>query len=257
VERRREALFRFDPVNHRYLDLRGNEIPHITGMLKAAGWIDDTWFTEEGSIRGTAVHDLTADFDLGALDADAVVSRYRSWMLGYVEAMKVLKPEWWAVEEPIVHPVYRFGGRPDNIGLVLRRQTVLEKKTGAKKRVTVRGLTLDPVGIQLSLQAILAESRFALPAAQWDRRAIYLKENGKYSIELYDDPRELDEAWRLVKTFGGTTDEAKSDRLAASIDAAHAASRAVVGGRRRQRDRGKGDVFFQRAAAAPKARVRA
>lgn len=203
MERRTQAVFRFDPVQHLYFDLHGGVIPHITGMLKDGGWIDDTWFTEEGSIRGTAVHNLTADYDLEALDPEKVVSRYRSWMLGYVDAMQKLKPTWWAVEEPIVHPVYRYGGRPDNIGLLLGRQTVLEKKTGAKRRVTVGGLTLDPVGIQLALQAILAASRFPLPAEHWDRRAIYLKESGRYSIELYTDTREFDEAYRLIQRFAG------------------------------------------------------
>lgn len=203
MERRQHAVFRFDPRAHAYYDLEGRTLPHITGMLKAGGWVDDTWFTEESSIRGTAVHDLTAEYDLEALDHEQVVSRYRSWLLAYVECMKRLRPEWKMIEEPIVHPVYRFGGRPDAIGVIFNRWTVLEKKTAAKRRVTNRGLTLDPVGIQTALQTILAATIYPLPLTSWDRRAVYLKENGKFSLEPYTDERDFDEAWRLIRDFGG------------------------------------------------------
>jgi hypothetical protein len=80
------AVFRFDAVNHEYIDpSSGSVFPHITGMLQQTGWIDDTWYTEESSARGRAVHRLTADFDLGALHVDSCVSRYRPYLLGHVK----------------------------------------------------------------------------------------------------------------------------------------------------------------------------
>jgi hypothetical protein len=38
-------------------------------MLEKTGWVDDLWMTEDGQgARIGAVHKLTADYDLGALD---------------------------------------------------------------------------------------------------------------------------------------------------------------------------------------------
>lgn len=197
IERRREALFRFDPQQHEYYDLSGRYLPHITGMLKLGGWIDDEWFTEESSIRGTAVHDLTSEYDMGALDPDACISAYRSYLLAHVEAMQRLRPDWIAIEEATVHPAFRFGGRPDRIGRALNRMTVLEIKTGGKSRA---------VGIQLALQAILAPHWYPLPPDHWVRLGLFLRPCGSFSLDAYEDRRDFDEAYRLIKTYCGRTD---------------------------------------------------
>src|SRR3990167_3759438 len=109
--------FRFDPIGHRYYTLDdGLEIAHITGMLEAAGKIDSSWFTAESAQRGQAVHALTAEHDLGALDLDTCESPYRGYLLAYLAACRILQPEILAVEEAMVYAgPPRFGGRPDRV----------------------------------------------------------------------------------------------------------------------------------------------
>lgn len=126
--------FRFDSLNHEYIELQtGVVLPHITGMLEATGWIDDTWYEEEDRERGTAVHRLTADYDLGAIEDPAdVSSRYKGWLLAHVAAMAIMRPTILAVEQPLVHPTLKFGGRPDRIVIAYGARGVLELKSGQR-----------------------------------------------------------------------------------------------------------------------------
>lgn len=184
--------FRFDAVLHRYLSLEREPdvYPHITGMLEEAGLVDSTWFTEESKIRGTAVHKLTADFDLGALDVPTCTSRYRGWLLGHVAAMGILRPDVLQVEEPSVHPTYRFGGRPDRVWSLDGAVCVAEVKSGP----------LEPShAIQLALQAILISLKYRLPPTSIGRFGLYLKESGKFKVEQFTKASDFDEALRIIR----------------------------------------------------------
>lgn len=183
--------FRFDKETHTYTALdTGARMPHITGMLERAGWIDDTWWTEDARIRGTAVHELTAEYDLGALDLSTLVSAYRGWVLGHAKAMAIMRPVFQHIEEPMAHPVYRFGGTIDRVLLAYCLQTVVDIKSGAK--------TLAHQ-IQTALQAILVSACKELPAELWARYTEYLDEHGKFSIEPHADRRDFDEAYRIIR----------------------------------------------------------
>lgn len=183
--------FRFDAAKHEYLDLStGEEYPHITDMLESTGWTDHTWCTAESRIRGTAVHKLTADHDLGALDVPTCRSRYRGWLLAHVGAMNILQPEIVAVEEPLVHPTYRYGGRPDRVWRYDGAICIGEVKTGTYEKG-------HP--IQTALQAILISVKYRIPAPAIGRFGLYLKESGRFKVEPFDDRRDIDEALRIIK----------------------------------------------------------
>jgi len=183
--------FRFDVETHQYVDLvSGEELPHITGMLWQTNWIDDRWYTEESCDRGQAVHKLTADFDLGALDPDMCVSPFRNYLLAHVKAMTTLRPEILSVEEPIAHGHYRFAGRPDRVERIYGLLSVLEIKSGDPEKSHQ---------IQTALQAILTSSRTNLPAEMWGRFALYVKKNGKFKVEQHRDRKDFDEAYRIIR----------------------------------------------------------
>ena len=185
------ALFRFNADAHTYVDLlTGEELPHITKMLENAGLVDDTWFTEESCERGTEVHRLTKDYDLEALDPDGCVSIYRGYLLAHVKAVSVIQPRWEGIEEPLVHPQYRFGGRLDRLGVFYGAAGVLEIKTGLVTRAHQ---------IQTALQAILAAPRFGLPAEMLTRYVLYLKDKGKFKLERHEDRHDFDTARVIIR----------------------------------------------------------
>ncbi len=194
----KELAFRFDPGPHVYTDLGGRVIPGITGLIEKAGKSEGSnWYTEESRVRGTAVHDLTAAYDLGALDPSTLVSPYKGYVLAYVAAMHMLQPTILAVEEPdaceAVDGSFRFGGRPDRIMLVKRVRTILEIKTGGKE---------PGHPIQTALQALLDSTRSRLPAPRYQRLALYLQPNGRYDLQRHPNPTDHRKALDILKEHG-------------------------------------------------------
>jgi len=184
--------FRFDHDTHTYINHLGEERPHITGMLLRCGEIDDTWFTEESCVRGTAVHDLTLMYDQGALDVAECVSPYKGYLLAHVDATRALRPTWHHVEEAFMHPTLGFGGRPDRAGIVWKRRTVLDGKSGPAAKSHQ---------LQTALQAILmaAQQPGILPE-QYQRLALYWQKNGKYKIVEHVSLRDFDRAREIIRT---------------------------------------------------------
>jgi hypothetical protein len=187
------ALFRFDAELHEYFNLAtGDVFPHITGLLEADGLIDDRWYNEESCERGTAVHDLTAEYDLGVVDVANCDSPYRGYVLAHIEAMRIIRPEFTHVEVPVVHPVYKFGGRPDRGGKLYKLRSVLEVKTGAADKAHQ---------VQTALQAILMSAELNLPPEAIARFCIYLKPSGKARLVEHCRRADFDKARELIRKF--------------------------------------------------------
>jgi hypothetical protein len=186
----------FNANRHEYIDLTlGEIVPHITGMLEEAGWIDARWYTEESSERGRAVHQLTADYDLGAIaDPRSVTSKYKNWLLAHVTTMAILRPTWRHVEVPLFSARHHYGGRPDRAGLVYAAESVAEIKSGAFEKAH---------GIQLALQAILVSEEVGIPPEFISRYGFYFSHKGKFGVEEFVDRRDFDEAYRIIRTCCG------------------------------------------------------
>lgn len=164
----------FDAGRHEYLDTETGELlPSITALLKAAGQIDDRWYTEASRIRGSAVHRLTLAHDLGHDEiVEDAVGAYHGYLLAYQRALRLLRPRWTLMETPLAHPTLRYAGTPDRVGWVgpKRRRAVVELKTGRPQAVHA---------LQTALQAMLVEPGARRPI---DRYALYLQPDGWYRI---------------------------------------------------------------------------
>lgn len=186
-----EPVFRFDPVNHEYF-LNDVQVPSITQMLEDCCYIDDTYFTAECAERGTMVHRLTADYDLGAIEQPASVENiWKGYLLAHVAAMRGMgRPAWTSIEQALCHPALRYGGRPDRVGKVWGAVSVVDLKTGG---------TYDWHGIQTALQAILVASEVNLPPTVIVRYGLNLKINGKYKLLEHKDVRDFDKAYDVIR----------------------------------------------------------
>lgn len=187
------AEFRFDAAQHVYVNPRtGGTYPSITTLLKLGGLVDDRWYTDESRDRGSAVHQLTADYDYGALEPAGCVSPYRGWLLGYVAACVVLRPVWDWIEVPAVHPVLQFAGRPDRAGVVLGLKGVTEIKTGRAEQAHA---------VQTALQAILVADTMGVAAESLARYAVYVSDGGRFKVEQHTGAGDFRTARTLIRRF--------------------------------------------------------
>ncbi len=182
------VAFRFEADGHKYF-IENERRPSITQLLEVSGWSDPRWFTEESRRRGTAVHDITAQMDLAGLDAESV-DAYKGYAIAYQAMRDRLRPTWHAIEEAEMEPQWRFGGRPDRVGMVFGARTIVELKSGVKTKA-------HP--IQTALQAKLVSWRYGVPPTLWQRITVYLKPNGKYDVHVHTDNREHYEAEDILK----------------------------------------------------------
>lgn len=181
--------FRFDYDAHVYY-VNDKPVPNITSMLVTVGKVDPTYYTEDARERGRAVHALTADVDLRAVDPTRLVSKYRGYVLAHVAAMARLKPTFVAVEEPDVHPLYRFGGRPDRVAKVFGVLSVLDEKTGREEKWHA---------VQTALQAILKAWRYGLEPEAMQRFTLYLDDGGGFRNKLHPGKRDYYEAFDVIR----------------------------------------------------------
>lgn len=191
----RRLPFRFDAERHEYFALdTGELLPHITGMLLRSGEVDDRWFTEEARDRGGAVHNMTAEHDLGALELEGCVSEHKGHLLAWAAALQVLGAELIDVEVARVHRFYRFGGRPDRTAICRRKHGVIELKTGQRSKSH---------GIQTALQCMLWADELQVPAPSLARWVVYTREDGTYRIDpLHEQPgsrRDFDRALEIIR----------------------------------------------------------
>jgi hypothetical protein len=170
----------FDENGHIYR-YGGKEIPSVSRILVSEGFINTGWFTDEGRLRGSAVHLHIKHHCLKA-GCMAVPKAFD----GYMNAWKSFEEQcnWkpFFVELPLStknEPM--FAGTPDQIGFMNDIASVIDIKTGKISKAT---------GLQLAAYEILINANphsvpdFSKPLKRY---TIQLNKDGKYSITEFKD----------------------------------------------------------------------
>jgi hypothetical protein len=185
--------FAFAEKTHEYF-LEGVRIPSISHLLEMGGLVNSAWFSEKAAARGTEVHRLCADVDLGALDPADYQGEYQGYLQAHVKATKALNPVWEHIETAFVNPKFRYAGRPDRVGRVFGVMSVLDTKSGGPT---------DAHPIQTALQAVLVADEVHLPPVEIGRFVVYLSRTGSYRVQRHEDRRDFDRAYELLRRFAG------------------------------------------------------
>jgi len=116
---------------HRYWAENGRELDGCTSTLKSVGLIDASHYTEEARLRGTYVHemvhmDLDGDLDDTTIDPD--LGGYLDAARAYVRDVNLSVLH---VELPLGCLVRGIAGKPDVIGKIGTRDTLVDWKTGS------------------------------------------------------------------------------------------------------------------------------
>lgn len=123
------------PETHEYA-VDGQTVHGVSEIIAAAGLSDMTWVSEEALKRGSYVHEAIEFHTQGDLKEDGLDPK----LLGYVNAWKaferesgfrVLKHEGvWQSEIRKFHPLYRYAGTIDHLGMIGDRLFVVDVKSG-------------------------------------------------------------------------------------------------------------------------------
>ena len=156
----------FDPALHEYSD-GGVIIRSVTQILKAAGLIDDRWFSEEARDRGSAVHTLCERY-AHSIRFDNTGRPLAS--LEYVNAFERFVEDFGVCDidtETMIEGEidgHRYAGKYDLMAEIQSKRVLIDIKTGAKAK-------WHPV--QLAAYAMQSKPHSAMD--------LYLKANGKYT----------------------------------------------------------------------------
>ena len=129
-----EGLF-FDAEAHAYY-VNGRPVLSVTQVLKSVGFIDDTYYTEEGRERGTFVHEACEAVDLGDAPLEDVPDDLRWYVRAWVRFRDEHGFEAEEIEKPRANLTLCYAGTPDRVGRFTRgqwagRRFVIDFKTGA------------------------------------------------------------------------------------------------------------------------------
>jgi hypothetical protein len=167
-------MITLDPESHVYRNEEGREIrPSATGLLKFAGHIDDTHYTEYGRDRGRLVHLVARLHNEGDLDESTVdpvlVPYYRAYLKWLIDQrVTVIRSEFIAY-----NPTLGIVCTPDLEAVIDSHQTktLVELKSGKMMPWTA---------LQLAFQR-LAVNEYR------NRIGLELRANGTYKMQWYGD----------------------------------------------------------------------
>jgi hypothetical protein len=176
----------FSEEYHQYF-VDGEKIPiSVTGLLKRAGLIDDTFFTEYGRLRGKLTHVAIAYCNTGTLEEDSLDDVLKPFFKGYVSFLTDSGFVVTASEQILYSKEMGLAGTLDLEGYFKRSPNILyigDVKTGAMQ---------DWTRLQTALYALLR-------GGYRRRFGVELKHNGKYKLKVFTDQSDYTVVRQLLK----------------------------------------------------------
>jgi len=127
----------FNPAAHEYTENDGTPIPSVTQIIKAAGIIDDRWYTQEARDKGSAVHELAERYAAGIrvdnkgnpLAAYEYVNSFAAWCRDYHVFTL-------STECRVYHKINgkAYAGTYDILADIGGKTVLIDIKTGAKAK---------------------------------------------------------------------------------------------------------------------------
>lgn len=169
----------------------------VTHCLSAAGLVDPTWFTEESSARGTAVHEATALDDVNDLDEASVHPIVAPYLESYRRWRKESGWKLWEghIEVEVIHEPLGYVGHIDRImrrpvGPAMR-PVVIDLKTTAGPSMSH---PIQTSGYHMAWQHMTGFPDLI------DRGCVYLQADGSAGKWVAHTDRRDFEVWKAVLT---------------------------------------------------------
>jgi hypothetical protein len=124
----------YDDATHTYTE-DGQRLVSITQAIASGGLTDSNWYNELATWRGSVVHACCEYDDQGDLLESTVPVDAKGYLAAWRSARTQLGVKFTEIEQARMHPIYRYAGRPDRIGVLPNGdRVVIELKTGSSAR---------------------------------------------------------------------------------------------------------------------------
>jgi hypothetical protein len=165
----------FDEARHEYR-LHGRVVPSVTQILRDAGVIDATWFTQDAAERGTRVHRAIHCSDMG-IDCGAITDEVLPYLCAWREFVEVAGVKIIASEKRVWSSRLRYAGTLDKYAKGGNKALIIDIKTG-------------PVMPWCALQtaAYMYATLEMHQRCDW-RMGVHLGSDGKYAVHSYGNFR--------------------------------------------------------------------
>lgn len=179
-------MIEFNAADHTYRDAEG-EIPSVSAILKCAGYVRD-YPNSSGADRGTKIHQLTEDFDMGITEI-----RYPE-LEDYLEGYRMFRAQnpciWKYCEEIVFDPIKRFAGTLDRAGKLNDLDIILDIKSGSREKWHA---------LQLAAYKTALNN---VDFRDWKKYCLYLKPNGYDLVEHTAESAEIAFNAAVVTYYG-------------------------------------------------------
>jgi len=167
-------MIEFDEEKHEY-KVDGVKYPSVTDILEhltAPGYGKvDKWVLEAAKERGTYIHEVTQDIDLG-LPPEEIDDGYIGYIEAYMKFLADYEPQWDTIEEQFFCAEYGYCGTIDRTGEIDGFKCVLDIKTTASPTTDQK--------IAVCCQTVAYA--IGIGAREADRYALYLHKDGTYEL---------------------------------------------------------------------------
>jgi hypothetical protein len=171
----------FDEAEHAYY-LGAVRLPSVTQVIRDAGLIDDTWFTEHARDRGSQVHKACQYLNDDDLHLESLDQELLPYVIAYQAFLRDTGFRVYRSEQRVVSRRNMYAGTLDIYGLLRRGvRAVVDIKTGAVPHW---------VGVQISAYMIaMIEMGLGRPN---ERLSLQLRNDGTYRLRGMARPHKDD-----------------------------------------------------------------
>lgn len=178
-------ILTFDEETHIY-KLDGVAIPSVTQAIKGAGLMDLSFVSKElleaKADLGKKIHTTTELYDRNNLDMNKLHPTLRGYLNAWIKFEDECQFIPTSIEMMKYHPLYRYAGRIDRIGMMQNVLTQVDLKSG-----------VHHPSYAIQSAAYVELCNYGKPKAECIKKRItvYLKEDGTYQLKEYKDERDI------------------------------------------------------------------
>lgn len=169
----------FNEENHEYT-VDGIKLPSVTEIVSPftfSKYRVDAAVVNQAAYRGKMIHEVCADYDMGAIDDETEIAPdIAMYLKGWKDFCSDYRPEWLMIEQPMAS--VNFAGTVDRVGIIDGNPCIVDiKTTSSMDRASKIALCC-----QLAGYTHLTNDNTDYNISLWNCMGVQLTKDGKYNV---------------------------------------------------------------------------